>query len=159
MAPDRFEQVARLGDQWRTLARRRRMRRRVAALALAAGIVLAVGLAVRYRQQEPAGSDRPLPTLAERLRRKTASWRHAGRRQVAASPAPSPAAVPTAVPTAAPAGAALESREPTLHERMALLAVRAGRRHVDGDGGQTDGGRRRWPGGSIEKLPDVSSRQ
>jgi len=143
------EQIARLGDHWRAIARRRRARLRYGAVAMAASIVLfATVLALRQSgvprqaitatQSEPAGIDRasarteiahvepsPVDQPPVDQPQQPADLRPAV--PVATAATPQPTALPS--PSAA---RSIEPRDPTPYERIVFLSTVASRRHHRG---------------------------
>ncbi len=114
----RDEQIARLGQRWQTIVRRRRRHLIYGALAMAASLLVVVGiLASREWGTLPetiAGADRAVATVAAEDRAMTQPLR----------PIPStpPVAISTDVPSQ-PAGWAVESRDANLYERVVMTSA------------------------------------
>jgi hypothetical protein len=118
-AEARSDQIARLADHWRSVARRRRMARRVGALAIAATVLLAAGLWTTRRE-----ADGPAKTIV--AQQETAGARDSGAPNILATPQ-TRSATSKSNARPAPAKRAVESRDASLYERVVLESAFAKR--------------------------------
>jgi HEAT repeat protein len=117
----RAEQIARLGGHWRSIARRRRMRRNYGILATAASLLVAAG-ALEWRNT----AIQPQATVVAKSRPEGKAIAKNPRESVPEQPsiAPSPvAASRTAEPQ--PPGSSMEPRDPSMYERVVLMSASA----------------------------------